>query len=185
LDPVAIKILNYYPLPNQPASNLAGANNFSGNSVTGSPADFYMIKVDHNFRDNDKVTGRYMRVSGTSLLVSVYPDGAGDPTNTAVNQIQYIYGSWTHLLSSTQVNDVRFTYNDRVFHNLSAGLGGGYPSKLGLKGVPDDAFPTITPAGFSPLGSTQQERRQYPIQQQQYIDNYAWTHGRHAMKFGF
>jgi Carboxypeptidase regulatory-like domain len=185
LDPVALKILNYYPLPNQPASNLAGANNFSGNSVTGSPADFYMIKVDHNFRDNDKVTGRYMRVSGTSLLVSVYPDRAGDPNNFSVNNIQYSYGSWTHLLSSTQVNDVRFTYNDRVFHNLSAGLGGGYPSKLGLKGVPDDAFPQIAPAGFSGLGSGQQERRQYPIRQQQFVDNYSWIRGRHSLKFGF
>ncbi len=185
LDPVGVNMATYYPLPNQ-AGNIAGANNFSGNSVTGSPADFYMIKIDHNFRDSDRVTGRYMRVSGTSTLISVYPfNGAGDPTNTAVNTIQYYYGSWTHVVSSTQINDLRFTYNDRVFHNLSAGLGGDFPSKLGLKGVPDDAFPRIAPAGFSALGSTQQERRQYPIRQQQFVDNYSWNHGRHALKFGF
>src|SRR5205807_1661385 len=151
------------------------------NSVSGAPADFYMIKVDHNFSDKDKITGRYMRVSGTSLLVSVYPDRAGDPTNFAENKIQYAYGSWTHLVNPTQVNDVRFTYNDRLFHNLSAGLGGGYPSKLGLKGVPDDAFPQIVAAGFSNLGSTQQERRQFPIRQQQFVDNYSWIRGRHSL----
>ena len=185
LDPVGAAFLAYYPLPDQAPSNVAGASNFSGNPVAGSPSNFYMIKVDHNFSDKDKLTGRYMRVSGTGSKVSVYPGGGGDPTNTAENKSQYTYADWTHVVGPTQVNDLRFTFNDRKFHNISAGLGGNYPSKLGLKGVPDDAFPTIAPAGFSGLGSTQQERRQYPIQQQQYLDNYSWTHGRHAMKFGF
>jgi outer membrane receptor protein involved in Fe transport len=186
LDPVGLNILNYYPGPNQAASNAAGANNFNGTPVTASPANFYMFKVDHNFNTNNKLTGRYMWVSGTSSMAGVYPNNdAGDPTNTATNRAQYIYADWTHIIGASRVNDLRFTFNDRIFHNISAGLGGGYPTKLGLKGVPDDAFPTITPAGFSPLGSTTQERRQYPIQQQQYLDNFSWTKGRHAMKFGF
>ena len=185
LDPVGLNILKYYPLPNQPG-NIAGANNYIGNGVSGSPADFYMAKIDHNFSDRDRVAIRYMRVSGTSSLVSIYPqNGAGDPTNTAENTIQYYYGSWNHVVSPNQINDLRFTYNDRVFHNLSAGLGGKYPSKLGLQGVPDDAFPRIAPAGFAALGAAQQERRQYPIRQQQMVDNYTWNHGRHAIKFGF
>jgi hypothetical protein len=184
-DPVAAAMTAYYPLPNQ-FGNIAGANNFSGNPVTISPANFYMIKGDHNFSSNDRVTGRYMRVSGTSSIASVYPSGgAGDPTNFALNQSQYMYADWTHVIGATQVNDLRFTYNDRMFHNLSAGMGGNYPSKLGLKGVPDDAFPRLAPAGFAALGATQQERRQYPIRQQQVLDNYALNRGRHALKFGF
>lgn len=185
IDPVGAKILDYYPTPNQTATNLAGANNFSGNEVVKSPADFYMIKVDHNLGDKDKFTGRYMRIGGTTGLGSIYPEnGAGDPTNYSVNKTQYVFGSWTRILSATQINDLRFTFNDRVFHNLSAGIGGDYPSKLGLTGVPEDAFPQISPAGFSGLGASQQERRQYPIRQQQIVDNYSWIHGRHALKFG-
>ncbi len=186
LDPVAMAMLAYYPLPNQPASNVAGANNFTGSPVTVSPADFYMIKGDHNFSSANRLTGRYMRVTGTSAIASVYPNGgAGDPTNFATNRSQYIYGDWTHVVGAAQVNDLRFTFNDRTFHNLSAGLGGGYPSKMELKGVPDDAFPRLAPAGFAALGSTQQERRQYPIRQEQFLDNYSWNRGRHALKFGF
>jgi hypothetical protein len=145
-----------------------------------------MIKGDHNFSSRDRLTGRYMRVSGTSSLSSAYPgNGAGDPTTFALNQSQYVYADWTHVVSASQVNDLRFTFNDRVFHSLSAGLGGSYPSKLGLKGVPDDAFPQISPAGFASLGASTQERRQYPIRQEQYLDNYSVNHGRHALKFGF
>jgi hypothetical protein len=186
LDPVGVAILGYYPVPNLVPSNVAGANNFSGNPVTITPADFYMIKGDHNFSNRDRVTGRYMWVAGTSSMVSIYPDaGAGDPTNFARNQSQYVYADWTHVVSAAQVNDLRFTYNDRIFHNLSAGMGGNYPSKLGLRGVPDDAFPRIAPAGFAAVGATQQERRQYPIRQQQYLDNYSLSRGRHALKLGF
>jgi hypothetical protein len=186
LDPVGLAMVAYYPLPNQAPGNAAGANNFSGNPLTVTPADFYMAKVDHNFSSNDRLTGRYMRVSGTSSITSIYPaGGAGDPTNFALNETQYVYVDWTHILGAAQVNDFRFTYNDRTFHNLSAGLGGNYPSKMGLKGLPDDAFPRLAPAGFAALGSTQQERRQYPIRQEQYLDNYSLNQGRHALKFGF
>jgi hypothetical protein len=186
LDPVGLNVLQYYPLPNQASSNLAGANNFSGNEVVRSPSDFYLIKVDHNFNERDRITGRYMRLYGTTSLGSIYPSGgAGDPTNFAENTMQYMFGSWTHVLSPTKVNDVRFTFNDRVFHNLSAGLGGDYPAKLGLTGVPATAFPRFNVSGFSPLGSTQQERRQFPIRGQQIVDNFSWVRGRNAFKFGF
>ena len=40
-----------------------------------------MIKVDHNFSDKDKLTGRFMRVVGIGTKASVYPNGGGgDPT---------------------------------------------------------------------------------------------------------
>ncbi len=186
LDPVGTKVLNYYPLANQTPSNVAGANNYSGNEVTRSPADFFLIKGDHNLGEKDKITGRYMRVAGTSSLGSIYPsNGAGDPGNFGLNNIQYIFASWTHIFSPTKINDLRFTFNDRAFHNLSAGLGGDYPTKLGLTGVPTDAFPQFTVTGFSGLGAAQQERLQDPIQQQQIVDNFSWVHGRHALKFGF
>lgn len=186
LDPVALKVLGYYPLPNQSPSNIAGANNFSANEVVGSPADFFLIKVDHNLGENDKITGRYIRVAGTTNLGSIYPqNGAGDPNTFSVNTIQYVFGSWTRSLGPTRVNDVRFTFNDRVFHSLSAGLGGGYPAKLGLTGVPADAFPQFTVSGYSGLGASTQERRQSPIQQEQVVDNFSWVRGRNTFKFGF
>ncbi len=185
MDPVGAAVMNYWPLPNKAPSNLAGANNFAGNPLSIAPADFYLIKIDHNFSERDRVTGRYMQVGGTSSLVSVYPNGgAADPTDHAVNSMYYIFGDWTHVVNPSQVNDARFTFINRTYHDLSQGLGGDYPSKLGLTGVPNDAFPRITPAGVAALGSTTQERRQYPIRQQQYLDNYSWNHGRHAMKFG-
>jgi hypothetical protein len=184
LDPVALRILQFYPLPNRTPDNISGANNFRGNYAAASSADFYMIKVDHSFSDRDKVTGRYFYNGGPNSNSSVFPDPGADPRNGSTNRQQYTYGNWTRTLSATMVNDLRFTYINRSFHNISAGLGGDYPEKLGLKGVPNDAFPQFAPAGFTTIGSNAQERRQFPIEQEQFVDNISNVRGRHALKFG-
>ncbi len=185
LDPVAMAALDYYPLPNQAPSNLAGANNFSGNQVSLQPSNFVMGKVDQNFSDKDRAMFRYIRQNGQEGLVSVYPNGgAGNTASWADRWAMRIFATWVHTISSTQVNDFRFAYNDRLYHQESAGLGGNYPSKLGVKGVSDNAFPQFSPAGFSGLGSGSQERVENPIRTWQYIDTYSWNRGRHAIKFG-
>ncbi|MDQ6664300.1 MAG: hypothetical protein M3Z23_07890, partial [Acidobacteriota bacterium] len=184
LDPVALNVLKFYPLPNRQADNISGANNFRANYVIATPANFYMAKVDHNFSTRDRVTGRYMWNGGTSSNTSVYPFPAASPRNSAENQQQYTYANWTRVLNAAAVNDVRFSYTYRLFHNLSEGIGGKYPEKLGLTGVQDNAFPQFAPAGFSALGTNQQERRQFPIEQEQLVDNFSRVSGRHALKFG-
>ena len=186
LDPVGLNVTKYYPAPNRAPINLAGASNFSANGVTASPADYYMIKGDHSFSDRDKLSGYYMRDAGVTSLTSFYPNNdAGDPTTHSASWIMYDYIAWTHIVNPTQLNEMRFTFNDRTGHVESAGLGGNYPTKLGLQGVSNDAFPVFAAAGFSTLGAANQERRQYPIQQEQFSDTYSYIHGRHSLKFGF
>ena len=185
IDAVAQKLMSYYPLPNQAPSNLAGANNFGGNYVQGTSGNAYMIKLDHTISDKDRLTGWYISDDTTPQNTSVYPLKAGDPTNFAPSKLHYGYASWFHLFGPTQVNDVTFTYTYRLYHNMSWGLGGNYPSKLGLQGVPDTAFPAFVVAGFSQLGASQAERRQFPIQSETVMDNFSWIRGRHSLKFGF
>jgi hypothetical protein len=120
-----------------------------------------MAKVDHSLSDNDRLTGRYFFNGGPTRNSSVYADPA-DTRTGADNSQHYVYASWTRTINATLVNDLRFTYIRRSFHSISAGLGGDYSSKLGLKGVPDNAFAQFVPARFSNLGINAQERQQYP-----------------------
>ena len=183
LDPVALRLMDYYPLPNR-TTDITGSNNFRGNYVTSSDADFYMAKIDHSFTERDKLTGRYFYNGGPTRNSSVYAIPAAEPRTGADNSQHYAYGSWTRTISPTLVSDLRFTYIRRSFHLISAGLGGDYPSKLGLQGVPDTAFPRFSPAGFSSLGATSQERQQSPIEQQQIVENVTKISGKHSLKFG-
>jgi len=184
LDPVALKVLAYYPRPNRTPDNAIGANNFKGNYVAATPANFYMGKVDHSLGQRDRLSGRYLWNGGLSSNTSVYANSASDPRTFADNQQQYVYANWNRVVTPTTVNDVRFSYVYRRFHSLSAGLGGDYPAKLGLTGVSANAFPQFSPSGFSGLGTNAQERQQFPIEQEQFVDNFSHVAGRHALKFG-
>src|SRR5206468_12782435 len=44
IDPVAQKLLDYFPKPNQAPINIAGANNFSGNRVSIIPSELVFAK---------------------------------------------------------------------------------------------------------------------------------------------
>lgn len=185
LDPVALKILSYYPTPNTAPANATGANNFRGNSVNTLTHDFWSIKVDHTLSSKDRLTGRYMFNRDNTNVISVFPDPGPDTTTFNDANQKSALVDWIRTISPITVNDFRVNIARRVAHALSAGIGGDYPSKLGLRGVADTAFPNIVPNGFSALGNTNQERRQYPIDQQQFVENISTVRGTHALKAGF
>ncbi len=183
-DPAAVKILSFYPLANRAPDNITAANNFRSNFVTGLTRNNFTVKVDHNRGSKDKFTARYLYNSDDRDNTSVFPIPAAETLNDSVAHQQYWYGSWTRTLSASLVNEFRFTYGNRTFHQTSKGLGGKWPSQIGIRGVPDNAFPHITASGLTALGPNSQERRQFPIQQYQFVDSLSWVHGRHALKFG-
>ena len=181
---MALNILKFYPLPNRPADNISGANNFRSNYVTALTRNNITAKVDHNLGTKDKINARYLYNSDNTANTSVYADAAADTRIDAERHQQYWYGSWTRILSPSLINDFRVTYANRINHQITKGLGKDYPTKLGLNGVPNDAFPQFTVAGFATLGSNQQERRQLPIEQYQFVNNVSWVRGKHSFKFG-
>lgn len=183
LDPVAVRMLAYYPVANRQADTLAGANNFRANAVNRAPRENVLIKVDENLGSKDKLTGRFIHTSDDETFTSAYPTPEADTQADPVRNLQFWHGAWTRILSPTLVNDFRFTYEDRFFHSRPKGLAGNWVDKLGLKGVPNHAFPSIAATGFVGLGNSNQ-REQFPIRQHQFNNNLSWIRGRHAFKFG-
>ena len=183
LDPVGLNVMKYYPLPNQPPANPAGSNNFSANSAIRTPHYNITSKVNQNFGSNDKLTGRFLYNHDDQHSISFYPDPGADPTQLALTWQAFYYGSWTHIVSPSQMNELRFTFETRVNDAGAVSLGGGYPDKIGIKGVSEATFPKFSPSGFSTIGSGQ-NRKQFPIQVFQWVDNYSWVRGKHSLKFG-
>jgi len=184
IDPVAAKIAAFYPLPNRAPDSLAGANNFRANFVNGLTRNNFTAKIDHNIGSKDRISGRYLYNSDDTSLTSVFPDPAADTNGIALRHQNYFYGSWTRTVSASVVNDFRMTYSDRINHAQALGLGQPWATTLGIRGVPDGSFPEITAAGFTALGSSAQERRQFPITQYQVVNNLSWIRGKHSFKFG-
>jgi Carboxypeptidase regulatory-like domain len=185
LDPVGLRVVNYFPRPSRVPDNLAGANNFRSNSVTAVNSDFLLAKLDHSFNDRNKLTVRYIGFRQTTDPSSVYPDVGVDPAIHSRGSSQYAHADWTRIATRARVNDLRYTYVNRSSEMLSQSVGGDYPAKIGLTGVDRLAFPRFQFAGnYSPLGSAVQQRRQFPIEQHQVVENLASLHARHAWKAG-
>jgi hypothetical protein len=180
-DSVGLKIISYYPVA---TNKTATANNFTANTVAASNSKYYVGRLDHQLNSKDRLALRYIFTNSDSSNRSVYPDRGADTYQPSVSHDHIGYAQWLRTLTPSLVNDLRFTYETRVYHQLTNGVGGNYPSKLGLTGVSENAFPYISPSGYSPLGSTGQERRQYPINQYQLVDNLSKVIGRHSLKFG-
>lgn len=183
-DPVALNLLKFYPTANRAPDSVSGANNFRANFVNILTRNNFLIKVDHNLGSKDKLSGRYLYNSDDTDRTSVFPVRAADTGGGTIRHQQFWYAAWTRILTPSIINEFRFTYGNRVNHAHSLGLGGDWPSKIGIKGVANNAFPQIVATGFTNLGSASQERRQFPIEQYQYVENLSWVRGRHAWKFG-
>ena len=184
LDPVALKILQFYPLPNRPAANLAGASNFAANWTELFDRDNVTARLDYVVSDKDKVYTRYIYNQDPLSNTTVLPDPRTNTRNFSDRFQHNILGTWSRTLSPRWLNELRYTFATRRFHNRSTGLEGKWDQDLGLRGISGEAFPQFTVAGIAALGSGTHERRQFPIRQQQLIDSVTVISGNHAVKFG-
>ncbi|MBI5086523.1 MAG: hypothetical protein HZB13_18250, partial [Acidobacteria bacterium] len=183
-DPVAVNLLAFYPVANRAPDNITGANNFRANYVNLLTRNNYTAKIDHNLGAKDKFSGRYLYNSDDTGSTSVFPNPAAETNNDTKRHQQYWYMSWTRIVTPELINEFRFTYSNRINWAKSKSVGEGWPAKLGIKGVPDNAFPQIITSGVTNLSNASQERRQFPIEQMQFVNNTSWVRGKHTIKFG-
>jgi Carboxypeptidase regulatory-like domain len=185
LDPVAQKLVQFYPEP-----NIAGAapnvSNFRANDPTQGIYDVYVARIDHVFGEKDRMFARFLAQTDHEPTASIYPTPGTD--NYGVLAHNYYYnpsGTWYHNFSPTLINEFRFTYSRRQALSISAGANTTLASETGIQGTNAAFFPTVTLSGLAGFGNTtQQERLQTPINSNQYVDNLSFQRGNHQFKFG-
>jgi hypothetical protein len=182
-DPVARRVLDFWPLPNRPA-NAAGGNNYVANADSILRRDILVAKVDHQLRTNDQLTFRYYL--NDSFIDNrgsfTRPEAAPDSNRNDV-RIQSILGAHSHTFSPTLLNELRVSFFQRKFIDDRYGVGDNLAASIGLSGVSDAAFPNFIVPGYAPL-SASPGRHQTPIRDTQFLDTLSWFKGRHSLKFG-
>ena len=61
LDPIALKVMQLFPAPTGPGDPVTGFNNYSAKLVEVSPGYHYDVRIDQNFSEKSRLTGRYSR----------------------------------------------------------------------------------------------------------------------------
>ncbi len=193
LDPVAVRLLNLYPLPT--SSGLV--NNFSVNPAQRNNVSSFDWRVDQNFSARDTAFGRWSWSNNTLVPPSPFPGVADGQFATPASRAGALISrarnaalSETHTFSPSLVNEARVGVSwlhARLLQPFADVL--GVPEQFGIMGIPQvplngglpfldiGGLTRLGPAGFLPnnkYGSTTQA-----------TENISKISGAHTFKTGF
>ncbi len=184
-DPVGAKIAAFYPVPNI-AGRPSGNSNFNGTTTDAVTTNIYVTRLDHTIRDSDRVYGRLAESSGPTNDSPAYTvSGVDSFQRYQLNAFLNVGGTWIHNVTSTSLNEMRFTYDRRKYIDQTGGTGTGLNGKLGIPGVDPNFFGQFTIQGLQGFGGTTEEQRlQTPIVGENFADNFTMFKHNHQIKFG-
>ena len=182
LNPVALNVLNLYPLGNVSPSiyraTLVGTNHL----------DQAGGRLDINGSASDQFFARYSYSGGNNVNpISVRgTDVPGFPTRDDL-ATQSAVVSNTHIFSPTLMNSLRgnflrhkFFFDQRLNQTPPSALGFGYASS----NADGQGPPFFNIAGYSPIGGAITGPRNSTQNTFEVQDNLSWTKGSHLVKFG-
>jgi hypothetical protein len=162
IDPVAAKIIQYYPLPNRPGG-AGGVNNFFASGVSKLNIDTYDAKVDEVINERNRLFVRYSRRNLTSPPLLLFPKanqiaegGQAQPQTSNSAAIDY-----TFTPNPNFVVEIPFGFSRTAidFSPVSAGFNPstelGFPDYIAAN-ADHLLFPGIAPANYYTLGDAAQ-----------------------------
>ncbi|HLH01799.1 MAG TPA: TonB-dependent receptor [Bryobacteraceae bacterium] len=178
LNPIALSLLNYYPLPNEPGL----ANNYQYETAQATNSDNVGLRIQRSITSVDRLAlnFQYQDRNGTTAQ----PFGYSDETDGygLNSQLQ-----WMRNLSPTALNVAQLRFN-RNYTNLTPyfSLGPDVAAELGIPGTSSDPRnygpPTLNFTNFASLsdGTATLNRNQSLGAS----DSLTITHGTHNFTFG-
>jgi hypothetical protein len=184
LSPIALRLLEYYPLPDRPGT----ASNYQGNASSTNNADQLLLRVDQNLGNRVRFYARYNWHDSTTFGGS--PIQIQGTTQPRVNKNSLF--SYTHTLASNLHNDFRVGYHRIDFDTLNHFWVNGLQrvgADLGIPGFDADVrygnlgIPGFGISAFSGLGSGGTNWHQFDTTFQ--LSNVmAYTRGKHSLRAG-
>jgi hypothetical protein len=152
INPIAQKVLNLYPLPNEGVAGQTFKNYTAPSSAITNNTTQYDVRLDYNFSSKDQMFGRYSYSNNPESFVP--PLGVLDGGSFGSDGQNSNYGksgvfSETHFFSPTLSNEFRVGFNylhasylqQNATTNIAQQLGyGGIPTGPTLGGLPATNF---------------------------------------------
>jgi hypothetical protein len=195
IDPVALRAVEFYPLPNQTPTEV-DPQNFVNQRSTGLKWASVLSRVDHQLSASQQLLFRYGWNHRIDPASPFYGEAccrpAGNPTD---GQDVFergnitVAGSWTWVANRTTVADVRMGFTRYFDADIMYGEGFdlstlGFPASF-TDDVVFDTFPRFDMNGdVEHLGAGRQTGRTY-VNEYNPMLNVTSMFGRHALKYGF
>jgi hypothetical protein len=190
INPIAQKILSYYPLPNQPADG-SGQNNFFYSNPRHDTFNSESVRVDHVISDKQRVFARYTRNDRREARNAVFGEVNGIiPTgNYLFRKNDGVTYDHTYTQSSSSLWDVRAGWQQFREPNVRQHEGLFDPSTLGFSPAVTALFggaryfPGVTFDTLSGIGDNLAANTTHTIYSFQ--PTYTRLMGRHSMRAGY
>ena len=155
-DPVAARIITYYPEPNTIGNAITNANNFVSNAPAVVNEDQFSARLDENFSERYRMFAR-VGVNNTALTQPNYFHNIASPDSGAVGSTLFHYRTFafghTVTLSPRTVLDIRYGFS-RWFQDRKTLSYGFDQTTLGMPAqtvaqfqIP--VFPALTVSGYA------------------------------------
>jgi hypothetical protein len=196
IDPVAQKMMSYFPKPNVSGGDYL--SNWFGSGPSHSSNKQFDIRVDHRFTQSDLITGKFSYQynptgSGLDCFKNFTDPCQGGPgwDNSHAFAINETHTFSPTLLLTTTLGFTRGVWHVDSYnpHGVNDPLGTlGFPSYLqanGFKGVPAIFIDQYTPAGYPNIGTDSYGNYRLGQDTGQLSTTLDKVHGQHDIKFGF
>jgi hypothetical protein len=186
IDPVALKLLSYFPHPNIPGA-AQGTSNYVFTSDKVSNFNNGLIKIDQKLGGSDQISGLFLRrwsrstnpTSGSTL-------GTFGSSTTAHQSLMAL--SETHIFNPHIVNDLHLGRTRTVSKEAANDGGTNFAQQLGVQGTATDpavlAFPVFKVTGYATIGDNSSVPISYVVNDYDGSDLVTWNRGRHNIRFG-
>ena len=168
ISPVTAPLLAIFPNPNLPKNQLTFPETIP------SREDYWQVRVDHIFSQNDKIFGRYTFDDASAPGLNVYPGF----TNFTVSREQFATLSEDHVFTPAIMNSFRLSYSRP---KKAFGYGNDFSG-------PQFSFIPGMPIGGIAIGGLTATQTANPNLQKANVyllgDDLFYTHGRHSLKMG-
>jgi hypothetical protein len=201
IDPVALKMMQYYPLPNVAVgtSSYNPLNNWIGTNGNRSNDHRFDVKVDHLFSDVSRISLRSSLDHSFSEGVNCFGNVADPCTQGPINGYQSSTSiSYNHSFSPTWLFNVTYGYTRK--YSYTAGVAADFPDFNPVKtlGLPQYiltsgyiATPNVTigngyqSVSGQALGSQTFSILSYPLDTHDLNFNMDKIQGKHEFKIGY
>jgi len=185
-NPIAVKLLSYYPLPNQPGIGQSDSNNFFSNAPGTDTNDRLDVRMDEQLSSKQSLFGHYSYFANHIYYSNYYGNGlAPEDAPDRIPGINLAVGH-TWSISPSLIFEQHFSYahnesqRNESLHVAPDTL--GFPSSI-LPGLTGTMSPSLSIGGASGLGDY------YPYERNkssvyQYRADFSWLRGSHTFKFG-
>ncbi len=188
MDPVALNVLQYYPLPNQPGDPVTGRNNYVATGTSNLTTDNVDVRVDRTIRANGRGFMRYSHRLVESIPLQAFPDDLTIAEGRVIeeNHVHNFVTEYNHTFKRSTLLTARLGFARTLFVFNNQGLG-FTPSSLGLPATIDAAvdrlmFPAFGATNYTSLGGNDHRYNafmSYPL-----LVSLTKTSSRHTLKTG-